>query len=127
MAKKRVERLNSLLQEVLSDVIRKDVRDPRVAPIVSITRVSITADLQHAKVFISVIGTPKQKEDTVEALQSAAGFIALTASKQVVMRYFPELSFKLDDSVEEQIRLDALLHKIHEEQKTRQKDPEIGS
>lgn len=124
MAKKRVERLNSLLQEVLSEVIRKDVRDPRVAPFVSITRVSITADLQHAKVFISVIGTDKQKEETVEALQSAAGFIALTASKMVVMRYFPELLFRLDDTVEEQIRIDALLHKIHEEQKTRQSDHE---
>ncbi|MFI5335060.1 MAG: 30S ribosome-binding factor RbfA [Chlamydiales bacterium] len=124
MPKKRVDRLNSLLQEVLSDVIRKDVRDPRVAAIVSITRVSITADLQHAKVFISVIGTPKQKEDTVAALQSAAGFIAMTASKQVVMRYFPELSFKLDDTVEEQMRIDALLHKIHEEKKARQHDDE---
>lgn len=120
MAKKRIERLNSLLQEVLSDVIHQDVRDPRVAQFVSITHVDITADLQHAKVFISVIGTPKQKADTIEALQSGAGFIASTASKKVTMRYFPELLFKLDQSVEEQIRLDELLNKIHQEEQSRQ-------
>jgi ribosome-binding factor A len=119
MAKKRIERLNSLLQEVLSDVIRKDVRDPRLAQFVSITHVEITADLHHAKVHISVIGTDKQKEDTLEALRSAAGFIALTASKKVTMRYFPELAFKLDKSVEEQMRLDELINQIHKEQDSR--------
>ena len=119
MTKKRSLRLNSLLQEVLSDVIRKDVRDPRVAPIVSITRVSITDDLQHAKVYISVIGTPQQKDDTVDALQSAAGFIAITASKQVTMRYFPALTFILDHSLEEQIRIESLLSEIHLEQQKR--------
>lgn len=119
MTKKRSLRLNSLLQEVLSDVIRKDVRDPRVAPIVSITRVSITDDLQHAKVYISVIGTPQQKEDTVDALQSAAGFIAITASKQVTMRYFPALTFLLDHALEEQLRIDSLLTKIHLEEQQR--------
>lgn len=119
MAKKRIERLNSLLQEVLSDVIHKDVRDPRVSPFVSITRVEITADLHHAKVYISVIGDAKKKEETMQALQAGAGFIAVTASKKIVIRYFPELHFKLDQSVEEQIRLDQLIDEIHKEQKTR--------
>jgi ribosome-binding factor A len=121
MVKKRIERLNSLLKEVISEVVHRDVRDPRVNHFVSITRVEITNDLQHAKVFISVIGSPQDKNQTLEALQSAAGFIAITASKKVVMRYFPALNFKLDQSVEQQLRIDELLGQIHNEQKSRGK------
>ena len=97
----------------------RDVRDPRMAQFVTITSVEITSDLHYAKVFISVIGTPDQKKQTLEALQSAAGFIAIQSSRKVVMRYFPSLTFKLDDSVEQHIRIETLLGKIHEEQKTR--------
>ncbi len=119
MQKNRVDRLNSLLKEVITEVVRGDVRDPRVGKLISVTQVDISKDLQHAKVYISVIGTDKEKEATLEALQDAAGFIAVTASKKVVMRYFPVLTFKLDQSVEQQLRIDELLGKIHEEQKTR--------
>jgi ribosome-binding factor A len=119
MVKNRIVRLNSLLKEVLSEVIHNDVRNPHVNKFVSVTSVDITNDLHHAKVFISVIGTDKEKEETIKALQSAAGFIAILSSKKVVMRYFPELTFKLDTSVEQQIRIDTLLHQIKEEQNTR--------
>jgi ribosome-binding factor A len=124
MVKNRIARLNSLLKEVLSEVIRNDVRNPHVGKFVSVTSVDITSDLQHAKVYISIIGTPQEKEETIKALQSAAGFIAILSSKKVVMRYFPALTFKLDVSVEQQIRIDALLNKIKEEQNTRNAPPE---
>ena len=119
MTKNRVVRLNSLLKEVLSEVIHREVKNPHVHRFVSVTSVEITADLQHAKVLISVIGTQAEKDATIKALQSAAGFIAITASKKVVMRYFPELTFKLDDSVDKQMQIDSVLHKIHQEQKLR--------
>ncbi len=119
MAKKRVERLNSLLKEVISEVIVKEVRDPRVAPLITITNVDISNDLQHAKVYVSVIGSDQQKADTIEALQSGAGFIAIFASKKVVMRYFPALTFKLDVTVDQHLKIDAVLKEIHEEQKAR--------
>ena len=124
MVKNRIVRLNSLLREVLSEVIRDDVRNPLVAKFVSVTSVDITNDLQHAKVYISVIGTLLEKENTIKALQSAAGFIAILSSKKVVMRYFPVLTFKLDVAVEQQIRIDELLHKIKEEHDTRKSPPE---
>ena len=124
MVKNRIARLNSLLKEVLSEVIRGDVRNPHVAKFVTVTSVDITSDLQHAKVYISVIGTLQEKEETIKALQSAAGFIAIQTSKKVVMRYFPELTFKLDTSVEQQMRIDALLNKIKQEQDARQTPPE---
>jgi len=127
MVKNRIVRLNSLLKEVISEVIHNDVRHPQVNKFVSVTRVDITNDLQHAKVYISVIGTPVQKEETVKALQSGAGFIAITASKKVVMRYFPVLTFFLDDSVEQQIRIDSLLNKIKEEKDARNTPPTNAS
>jgi len=119
MTQKRVERLNSLLKEVISEVVMKDVRNPHIAKLVTITRVETSSDIKYAKVFISVIGTEIEKNETLEALQSAAGFIAVSASKKVVLRYFPELTFKLDNSVDNHMRIDQILNQIHEEQKTR--------
>jgi ribosome-binding factor A len=116
---KRSVRLNSLLKEVISEVVRKDVRDPRLAPLISVTSVDITNDLHHAKVYISVIGTPEEKQQSIEALQSAAGFIAIVSSKKVVMRYFPALTFKIDTTVDKYMAIDGLLGKIHEEEKSR--------
>ncbi|HAZ15447.1 MAG: ribosome-binding factor A [Chlamydiae bacterium GWC2_50_10] len=122
--KNRTERLNSLLKQVISEVVFREVRHPGVHPLVTITRVEITKDLKHAKVFLSLLGNDKEKKETLEALQSAAGFIAIHASKQVVMRYFPQLSFFLDTSSDKQLRIDTLIEKIHDEQKSR---PLFGS
>lgn len=119
MAVKRTDRLNSLLKEVISEVIRKDVRNPHVTGLITVTRVSISKDLRHAKVFISVIGSEQDKIETIEALNSAAGFIAVQSSQQVVMRFFPELVFKLDDSVEKHMRIEEILHKISKEREAR--------
>jgi len=120
MPKQRTDRLNSLLKEVISDIIRREVRNPHVNELVTVTRVDITKDLHFAKVYISVIGSEQQKKDTLAALQSAAGFVAVQASKQVVMRYFPALTFKLDDSVEKHMRIEELLGKIAEEKHSRE-------
>lgn len=122
MSKERTDRLNSLLKEVISEVIRRDVRNPHVAELVTVTRVQITKDLHYAKVYISVIGTDQTKTETLAALQSAAGFIAVNSAKKVVMRYFPELTFKLDDSVDKHMRIEELLQKISKEKASREDD-----
>lgn len=119
MPKKRTDRLNSLLKEVIDEVIRKDVRNPDVNELMTVTHVEITKDLHSAKVYISVIGTAAEKEKTLDALQSAAGYIAVHASKKVVMRYFPSLKFIIDNSVEQQMRISDLLSKIDEERRSR--------
>lgn len=107
MERVRIKKLNSLLKEVIAEVIQRDVRDPRIHAFTSITKVDLSNDLQHAKVFVSILATDKEKKETLEALQSAAGFIAVSASKKVVMRYFPVLIFKLDTSVEEHLRIES--------------------
>ena len=123
MVVKRTDRLNSLLKEVISEVIRREVRNPHVAELVAVTRVQISKDLRHAKVYISIMGSEQQKVETLAALSSAAGFIAIQASHEVVMRYFPELTFKLDDSVEKHMRIEEVLGEIHKELESRQQYP----
>lgn len=120
MAKKRTARLNSLLKEVISDVIRKDVRNPHINELLTVTHVEITPDLHYAKVYVSVIAPEHEKLETLKALQNSAGFIAVNASKLVVMRYFPQLTFKLDDSVDQHMRIEGLLKKISEEKLARE-------
>ena len=122
MAIKRTDRLNSLLKEVISEVIHRDVRNPHVTELVTVTRVDITRDLHYAKVYISVIGTAKDKENTLAALQSAAGFIAVNSSKKMVIRYFPALTFKLDDGVDKHMRIEELLSEINEKKQQQEKE-----
>ena len=119
MAVQRTDRLNSLLKEVISEVIREDVRNPHLGEFVTVTRVNISKDLRHAKVFISVIGSEQNKIESIAALNSAAGFIAVNASHKVVMRYFPELKFRLDDSVDKHMRIEELLTDITKERASR--------
>jgi ribosome-binding factor A len=122
----RIVRLNSLLKEVISEVIRDDVRNPHVSRLITVTRVDITKDLHHAKVYISVIGTDEEKAESLRALNNASGFIAVNASKKVVLRYFPELIFKLDDSVDKHMRIEELLSEISEKRAEQEakKEPE---
>jgi ribosome-binding factor A len=116
---RRTHRLNSLLKEVISEVIRKDVGHPKVSEFMTVTSVDITKDLTLAKVYVSVIGTEKEKEETLKALQSAAGYIAVLASKKVVLRHFPSLTFKLDESVDTHIRINSILKDIEDEKQHR--------
>lgn len=123
MKHQRLERLGSLMTEVISEVISQEVRNPNVAHFVSVTRVEVTADLHYAKVYISVIGTDEEKKKTIEALQQAAGFIAISASKKMVIRYFPALTFKLDTSVDEHLKIEKILEEIEKERQSRPHEP----
>ncbi len=93
MKKNRLARVNSLLKEVISEVIQKDVRNPHVTTFVSVINVDTSADLHHAKVSISLVCSEEEKAKVLSALNSAAGFIAVHAAKKVQLRYFPELTF----------------------------------
>lgn len=112
-------RLNSLLKEVISEVITKEVKNPDVSTFVTVTEVEITSDSHHAKVFISVLGNAEEKKKTLEALESGAGYIAVRASKKVVLRIFPSLTFFLDTSLDKHFRIDEILQDIHEREKKR--------
>ncbi len=122
MKKNRINRINSLLREVISDVIQKEVRNPHVTLFVSVTRVDTSTDLSHAKVYISMIGSDVEKDKVLHALESAAGFIAVQASKQVELRHFPELSFRLDHAAEDHFKIQKILLDIEKERLSRSHD-----
>ena len=115
MKDKRVKRLNSLLREVISEVLQKDVKNPHIAKLTTITDVEMTADGRYAKVFITVMGTKEEEKATLDALNQAAGFISVNAAKKVVLRYFPTLEFKLDTSLEKHMKIDKILTDIKNE------------
>jgi ribosome-binding factor A len=117
---RRIERVNSLLVEVIAEVVMREIKDPRIPGLITITKVETSPDLRSAKVYFSVLGTEKEKHTALHILQDAAGFISLTASKKVVLRFFPQLTFKIDDSIEKHQRIDDLLKKIDDEKNSRQ-------
>ncbi len=120
MTKRRIPRLNSLLKEVISEVIERDVSNPNLPGFISITEVSITEDLHYAKVYITVLGEQKAKDQAVEILNEAAGFISVTASKKVVMRFFPTLTFHLDETLDKRLRIEEILGEISQEKRKRE-------
>lgn len=129
MKSRRIERLNSLFKEVISDMIRKHVKNPYLPELLTITSVDVTNDLRYAKVYISVIGSDEEKKRALEILQSTARMIAHHSNKEVTVRYFPELTYLLDTELEKQYRIQSLLYNIEEEkaQRTQQLDDEQTS
>jgi ribosome-binding factor A len=91
--------VGELLREELTDIIRREVKDPRVG-FMSITRVDVPADLRSARVFVSVLGTDEERQGTMVALRSAAGFIRHHLKPRLRMRQIPELEFRDDRSME---------------------------
>ena len=98
---RRIERLNSLIRRDLSDLIRNEVRDPRVAVEMSVTRVDTSSDVQHAKVYVSIFGTLREKEDAIAGLEDASGFIRRQLRGRLETRNVPILRFVLDDTLDE--------------------------
>lgn len=121
MATSRVVRLNSLLKEVISEVIHRQIHHiPYINKFVTITRVEITADLYYAKVYISYLGKDEEKLKVLEALKENASQIAIMSSKKMRIRHFPSLTFEIDTGLEKQMRIEELLHKISKERQGRQ-------
>ncbi len=122
MKSQRIKRVNSLLRVVISEVIKKNVKNPNISELLSVTQVEITPDLHDAKVFISVIGTEEEKIQTIAALNQSAGFISVNASKKVKMRYFPTLGFAIDTAVEKHMQIEKILTDINKEKQSRPKN-----
>lgn len=127
MQGKRTDRLNSLIREVLTEVIQKQVKNPHVSPMVSVTCVEITPDLRYAKVYINVIGDKEEKQKTLDALQVSAGFIATNASKKMTIHYFPTLTFYLDQTLDDQMRIEGILYEVKKEKEQRDANNETSS
>ena len=114
MKPRRIEKVNSLLKEVLSEVILQDLKHRNIPELITVTGVDTSTDLTSAKVYVSLIEPNREKKEmTISMLQKMASYIALLASKKVTLRYFPSLTFKLDDSMDKYMKIDNLLKKIN--------------
>jgi len=102
---RRLERINELLRQELSQVLDRELKDPRIPLLVTVTRVETSADLRHAQVHISVMGTSEEQRTAVDTLQSASGFLRRELRPRLQLRFVPILSFKQDHSIQEGARI----------------------
>ena len=107
----RADRVSGLIQEVLSELLKKDIHDPRLAT-ATITGVKMSRDLKLARIYFSTYGDSKNSEAVVQGFESARGFIKRSLAPRLGLRYMPDLKFFYDDSFEYGSHIDQLLKKI---------------
>ena len=98
---RRTDRFNSIMRRDLSELLLTEVKDPRVSGFVSVTRVDTSIDYQFAKVYVSVYGTLQEKQNTIDALQSASGFLRRQLRGRLQTRQVPAMRFMLDETLAE--------------------------
>ena len=108
----RSERVGDEIRRVLADLIQHEIKDPRLPPMVSVISVEASRDLSHAKVYISILGDEKDKENGILALRSAAGYLRREVASRIRLRVAPELHLIFDDSIERGIRLTKLIDDV---------------
>ncbi|HXD84894.1 MAG TPA: 30S ribosome-binding factor RbfA [Urbifossiella sp.] len=120
MKSHRLARVSEVVREVAASTILFEIKDPRVKN-VTVTRAEVAADLQHAKVYVSIMGTEREQQLTMHGLASAAGFVQTKIAAQLTTRFVPHISFILDEGVKKSIEISRL---IREEQEQSRADAE---
>jgi ribosome-binding factor A len=104
-----MRRVNEAIRQVLTDALAGELKDPRVG-FVTVTDVDTSPDLRHARVYVSVLGAPAEREATMDGLRSAHGFLQGRIGDELHLKHTPELRFLYDDTAERAARLETLLH-----------------
>lgn len=105
-------RVNGEVQKVLSEIIRGEIKDPRISPLTSVVQVYVAPDLKTCKAFISVLGDEEAQKNTIEGLRSAVGYIRRQLAKELNLRNTPEITFVLDQSIEYGVNMSKLIDKV---------------
>ncbi len=126
MKKIRTERIGAEIKKELSKIIRDDLNDPRLSDTaaVSVIEVKVTNDLSFADCYISVLGDTSKKEDVLEALNQAKGYIKILIGDRMRLRSMPEFRFKLDESIEYGAYMDKLIKETIEKDERAHKEDE---
>ena len=111
---KRSQRIQELLLEEISKLLQDGLKDPR-SGFATLTRVEVSDNLKHAKIFVSVMGSEKEKTDTLNALINAKGFIRNTLGKNLYLKYLPALDFKKDENAEHVEKITRILKSLRPE------------
>jgi ribosome-binding factor A len=113
----RKQKVESQLKREISLIIMQDLKDARVHKLISVTRVSLTNDIRAAHVSVSIMGDEKDKKGGMAGLKNAAGFIRKEIGQRIQLRYIPEIIFELDDTLDEQVRMERIFREIEEQGK----------
>jgi ribosome-binding factor A len=118
---RRVARVASLIKQEISQMLLNDIKDDRVgAGMVSITAVDVSKDLQHAKIFVSIYGTDAAREETMEGLKAATGFVRSELGHRVRLRRTPEVRFIEDRSIERGTQVISLIDRLQKERQEKE-------
>jgi ribosome-binding factor A len=104
----RMRRVDNAVRQVVGGVVAQDLKDPRVG-FVTVTDVKTSPDLRHARVYVSVLGEPAEREASLEGLRSAHGYLQRRVAAELHLKHTPELTFILDDTVDKAFRVEELL------------------
>lgn len=107
-------RINGEVLKELSNIIRSEIKDPRINPMTSVVAVEVAPDLKTCKAYISVLGDEKSQQDTITGLKSAEGYIRRQLARTVNLRNTPEIRFILDQSIEYGINMSKLIDEVTE-------------
>ena len=110
----RSNRVAEQMKKEITDIIARKIKDPRVG-FVTVTEVAVTGDLQQATVYITSLGNERERAETLQALEKAAGFIRSEVGSRIRLRRTPELAFEFDTAIEYGNKIDALLRGLHED------------
>ncbi len=117
-------RINGEVQKELSRIISREIKDPRIHPMTSVTQVMVTQDLKECKAYISVLGDEKAQTDTLEGLRSATGYIRRELAHSINLRNTPEITFIMDQSIEYAINMSKKIDDVISKQKDSEKPEE---
>ncbi|HHY81069.1 MAG TPA: 30S ribosome-binding factor RbfA [Clostridiales bacterium] len=113
MAYYRINRISEEIRKEISDIIRYDVKDPRISEMSSVVKVEVTGDLRYAKIYISVLGNEEDRKNTLEGLKKASGFIRRELGNRMDIRYIPELQFVSDHSIEYSVEISRKINELN--------------
>ncbi len=116
MVTRRQRRVNALIRQALGEVLHKEVADPRL-DLVTVTDVETSSDLRQAHIYVTFLGDHKQQEERLGVLRKATGYLRRQLGQTVYLRYVPELSFHLDQSVEKGLRIERILQEMENPEK----------
>jgi len=111
----RILRINNLIRQEISELLQRQVKDPRLGNFVAVTEVSTSQDFKYAKVFVSCISNDEEKQKILDALTAASGFLRRELTKNLRLRHTPELSFHWDNSIEQGDHILQLLDRVNPE------------
>ncbi|MBY0512497.1 MAG: 30S ribosome-binding factor RbfA [Gemmataceae bacterium] len=111
----RLARVNEVIRETAANAILFELKDPRVNKNVTVTRAEVSADLQHAKVYVSVMGSEKEQKLAMHGLTSAAGYVQTKVADRLTSRYVPHITFVLDEGVKKSIEIARLIREGNEQ------------